>query len=593
MAEKKKVGKGLFNWTFLLIVGVGIVIVNIIGSLVYTRLDMTEDKRYSLAEGTITFLENDANFENRLNIKIYLEGNLPAEIRLFRNAIEDKLKEFKQYAGDRIEFQFINPNVGPEAEQQLLFENLYARGKGIIPMDVVYMKDGSQSQLLLWPGAIIDYGGTTVQNIQFLPGTPPGKPYTLEGLTEILENSLNNLEYILVSSLRRATQKAKPRIGFLQGHGELTFAQTQRARALISPYFAIADVSLNDSLAALDGLDGLIIARPTQKFNDKELYIIDQFVMRGGRLMCFLDALQLNEDTLNANGITHTTRFETGLERMLFDYGLKINENLVVDARCAPKSVPFAKQSLIPWFFHVLATPGDHPIARNVEPVALKYANEIQFVGNSKNTLTPILTSSTNSNVTGLAPMVSLAMPLNYGKNPELIANPTDEINKRCLAGLAEGRFESHFKNRIVDDFAKNPIAKYKEKSTKEGKVFLVGNGRFIANSYDSMLSRTGTEFMYRPTEINDLRMDPELAQLGVPLFFGNQEFFQNLTDYMMGDQSVLDVRSRQIDIHEIDKEKVKTDGGFYKAINVLVPILLILIFAFVMAWVRKRKYAK
>jgi gliding-associated putative ABC transporter substrate-binding component GldG len=593
MAEKKKVGKGLFNWTFLLIVGVGIVIINIIGSLVYTRLDMTEDKRYSLAEGTITFLENDANFENRLNIKIYLEGNLPAEIRLFRNAIEDKLKEFKQYAGDRIEFQFINPNVGPEAEQQLLFENLYARGKGIIPMDVVYMKDGSQSQLLLWPGAIIDYGGTTVQNIQFLPGTPPGKPYTLEGLTEILENSLNNLEYILVSSLRRATQKAKPRIGFLQGHGELTFAQTQRARALISPYFAIADVSLNDSLAALDGLDGLIIARPTQKFNDKELYIIDQFVMRGGRLMCFLDALQLNEDTLNANGITHTTRFETGLERMLFDYGLKINENLVVDARCAPKSVPFAKQSLIPWFFHVLATPGDHPIARNVEPVALKYANEIQFVGNSKNTLTPILTSSTNSNVTGLAPMVSLAMPLNYGKNPELIANPTDEINKRCLAGLAEGRFESHFKNRIVDDFAKNPIAKYKEKSTTEGKVFLVGNGRFIANSYDSMLSRTGTEFMYRPTEINDLRMDPELAQLGVPLFFGNQEFFQNLTDYMMGDQSVLDVRSRQIDIHEIDKEKVKTDGGFYKAINVLVPILLILIFAFVMAWVRKRKYAK
>jgi gliding-associated putative ABC transporter substrate-binding component GldG len=593
MAEKKKVGKGLFNWTFLLIVGVGIVIVNIIGSLVYTRLDMTEDKRYSLAEGTITFLENEANFENRLNIKIYLEGNLPAEIRLFRNAIEDKLKEFKQYAGDRIEFQFINPNVGPEAEQQLLFENLYSRGKGIIPMDVVYMKDGSQSQLLLWPGAVIDYGGTTVQNIQFLPGTPPGKPYTLEGLTEILENSLNNLEYILVSSLRRATQKVKPRIGFLQGHGELTFAQTQRARALISPYFAIADVSLNDSLAALDGLDGLIIARPTQKFNDKELYIIDQFVMRGGRLMCFLDALQLNEDTLNANGITHTTRFETGLERMLFDYGLKINENLVVDARCAPKSVPFAKQSLIPWFFHVLATPGDHPIARNVEPVALKYANEIQFVGNSKNTLTPILTSSTNSNVTGLAPMVSLAMPLNYGKNPELIANPTDEINKRCLAGLAEGRFESHFKNRIVDDFAKNPIAKYKEKSTKEGKVFLVGNGRFIANSYDSMLSRTGTEFMYRPTEINDLRMDPELAQLGVPLFFGNQEFFQNLTDYMMGDQSVLDVRSRQIDIHEIDKEKVKTDAGFYKALNVLLPILLILIFAFLMAWIRKRKYAK
>ena len=121
----------------------------------------------------------------------------------------------------------------------------------------------------------------------------------------------------------------------------------------------------------------------------------------------------------------------------------------------------------------------------------------------------------------------------------------------------------------------------------------MVGNGRFIANSYDSMLNEQGTAYMYRPTEINDLRMDPELAQLGVPLFFGNQEFFQNLADYMMGDQSVLDVRSRQIDIHEIDKEKVKSDAGFYKLINVVLPILIVLVLAFVMAWLRKRKYAK
>ncbi len=593
MAEKKKFSKGIFNWSFFAIAIVAVILLNIISSFLYKRIDMTEDKRYSLSAGTIDFLENPDNFQNRLSLKIYFDGKLPAELKHFRNAIEDKLKEFKQYAGDRIEYQFIDPNVGSENEQQALFESLYGKGKGILPMDIVYMKDGSQSQMMVWPGAVIDYGGSTVNTIQFLPGTTPGKPYDLNGITEMIENSINNMEYMLISSLRRATQKSKPRVGFLQGHGELTFAQTQRARSLIAPYYAIADVAINDSLAALENIDGLIIARPTQKFSDRELYIIDQFVMRGGRLMCFLDALNLDEDSLNKNGMTHTTRNETGLERMLFDYGLKLNDNYVVDARCAPKPVPFAKQSMIPWFFHVLASPTKHPISRNLEPVSLKYASEIQFVGNSTNTLTPVLTSSANSNVTGLAPMVNLGMPLNYGKNPELIGNPTAEVNKRCLAGLAEGKFKSYFKNRIVEEFANNPVAKYKDQSTKEGKVLLIGNGRFIANSYDSMQAKNGIDFMYRPTEFNDLRMDAELAQVGVPLYFGNQEFFQNLADYMLGDHSVIDIRSRQIDIHAIDKEKIKSDATFYKIINLLLPVVLVLLFALVMSYIRKRKYVQ
>lgn len=590
--KKNRSYGGFFNWTFLAVFIAGIVLVNIIASLLYVRIDMTEDRRYSLSDGTVSFLENKGNFENRLNIKIYLEGNLPAELKQFRNTIEDKLKEFKEYAGNRIEYQFIDPTIGTEAEQQALWESIYAKGKGIIPMDVVYSKDGAQSQILVWPGALIEYGGSTVQNVQFMPGTPPGKPYSIDGLTEMIQNSINNLEYILISSIRRATAKSKPRIAFLQGHGELTFAQTQRARALISPYFSIADIEIKDSLAALDKVDGLVIARPRSRFTDKELYIIDQFVLRGGRLMCFLDVLNLNEDSLNMKGMTHTTRNETGLERMLFDYGIKINDNYLVDVRCAPKAVPFAKQSLIPWFFHVLASPTKHPISRNLEPVGLKFASEIQFVGKSKIALTPVLTTSTNSNVTGLAPLVNLAMPLNYAQKPELVANPEDPVNKRCVAGLAEGFFDSHFKNRIVEEFSKNPLSKFKEKSSKEGKVFVVGNGRFIANSYDSMPSRDGKGFVYRPTQFNDLRMDAELAQLGVPLYFGNQEFFQNLTDYMMGENSVLDIRSRQIDIHAMDSEKVKTFAGYYKFINIVVPILVVLLFAFVMAYLRKRRYS-
>lgn len=594
MAEKNKLIKGLYNWTFLSIIVAGLLLVNIISSFVYKRYDMTADKRYSLAEGTISFLENTDKFNGRMNIKIYLDGNLPADLAHFKNAVEDKLKEFKQYAGNRIEYQFINPNEGTEAEQQELFQNIFAEGRGILPMELVYMKDGSQTQMMVWPGAIIEYGGSTVQSVQLLPGSKTGRPYQLDGMGDLIQNSINNLEYMLISSLRRAILDKKPRIAFLHGHGELSFPQTQRVRALISPYYSIADVTINDSIAALDNVDGLVIARPQTRFSAKDLFVIDQFLLKGGRLMCFIDELNINEDTLKRTGQTHTTRYDNlKIDDMLFDYGIKINPNYIMDVRCVPMAVPMAKQSMIPWFFNVLASPTNHPISRNLEPVALNYTNELQFVNQSPNVaLTPILTSSTNSNVTGLAPMVSLMIPLNYGKNPELVPNPESESNKKCIAALAEGMFKSHFRNRIVDEYAKNPAAKLLDSSRVESKIFVIGNGRFIANEYDSMPNKIGDGYMYRPKQLNTLQFNEDLINLNIPHFFGNQEFFQNLVDYMMGDNSVLDIRSRQIDIHEIDAEKVKSEASFYKILNVGLPILIILLLAIILNWIRKKRYA-
>lgn len=595
--------KNLFNWTILGFVFVGLLLINIIGSIIGKRFDMTKDHRYSLASGTTRFLESKKNIENRISIQIYLEGNLPAELKNFQNALKDKLKDFKYIAGNRIEYVFIDPNNGTKEEQQELKIQLYEQGRGILPMEILYMKDGEQRQVMLWPGAKMTYSanGIVKENVvQFLPGTKPGRPYNLAGMTDMIEMGLNNLEYNLISNMRRLTQTEKQRIGFLQGHGELTYPETQRARALIAPYFSIADVTLNDSIAALDDIDGLVIANPKTPFSERDLYLIDQFVMRGGKLMCFMNTLQLNEDTLMARGTSHTTRKNLMLDRMLYDYGLKINENYVLDVNCAPKIVPYADQTFVPWFFSVLATPSSHPITRNVEPVYLKYVNEIQFVKSEKVALTPILTSSTNSNKTGLAPLVSLAFPMNFGRNPELVQNPEDEINKICVAGLAEGYFNSHFQNRVAPEFIKKVNAsnipkkyRYKTKSETEGKVLVVGNGNFIYNRYDSMPNPRGMGYVYVPNQYNDLKMDPELVQRGVPFYTGNQEFFQNVVDYMMGDNSVLDVRSRQIEMKKIDKEKIKLFAGFYKFLNVLLPIGFILIFAFIIHLIRKKRFAK
>ena len=589
--------KGLYNWTVLGLLAAALILVNLIGSMLYWKLDMTKDQRYSLAPSTVKYLADNKNFENRISIQIYLDGNMPSELKYFQNALKDKLKDFKRIAGNRIEFLFSDPNVGTEDEINALRAQLYDRGQGIMPLEILYMKDGTQSQMLLFPGALLSYSvnGITKEGVvQFLPGTQPGRPYSLDQMGEVIENALNNLEYNLLSALRRLTQQTKPTIGFLQGHGELSYPETLRARALISPYYNITDITLNDSLAALNDVDGLVIADPQVPFSQKDLYLIDQFVMRGGKLMCFINTLALNEDTLNSKGMTHTTRKNLLLDRLLFDYGIKIKENYVLDANCAPKIVPFAETTYLPWFFHMMATPSKHPITRNVDPISLKYANEIEFVQLPKAQLTPILTSSSNSIPTGLQPLVNLALPLNYGKNPILVENPEDEINRLCVAGLSEGFYQSHFKNRIVGEFANSKDVNYLEQSQKETKVLVVGNGTFIKNTYDSILDpKKLNSYLYRPLSLNELKVDAELAQRRIPLIFGNQELFQNMVDYMMGDNSVLDIRSRQIDIKEIDKEKIKSASFFYKSMNMLLPLLIILVLAFVMNWIRNRKYAR
>ena len=595
---KKNLTKGLFNWTVLALVGVAIILVNIIGSLIYYKIDMTKDQRYSLANSTENFLANRDNFENRISIQIYLEGNMPSEIKHFQTALKDKLQDFKRVAGNRIEYLFTDINVGSEEEVNAMRAQLYDKGKGIMPLEILYMKDGTQSKVMLFPGAIMSYtvNGITKENmVQFLPGTQPGHPNSLEDMAEIIETSLNNLEYNLIASMRRLTQVNKPRIAFLQGHGELTYQQTMRARALLAPYFTLSDVKLSDSIAALNDIDGVIIANPRIPYSDSSMYILDQFVMRGGKLMVFMNTLEHDEDTLMARGMTHSMRKNLKLDRLLFDYGIKVHENYMMDVQCAPKIVPFAESTFIPWFFHVMATPSKHPITRNVDPILLKYANEVSFVDLPNIKATPLITSSTNSIPSGLQPFVNLGLPLNYGKSPKLVDNPEDEINKLCLGGMVEGYFSSHYNNRLPPEFVKNLPKKYafQAKSQKEGKVLLIGNGTFFANTYDSMPNPKGMNYLYRPNGFNELKMDYDLYQRRISLYYGNQEFFQNIVDYMMGDNSVLDIRSRQIDIKEIDKEKVTKFAGFYKTMNMLLPLGIIILLSMLMNYIRTRRYAR
>jgi len=209
--------KGIYNWTLLGLLAAVLVLLNFIGSMLYLKLDMTKDQRYSLAQSTVSYLSDKKNFENRISIQIYLDGNMPSELKNFQNALKDKLKDFKRIAGARVEFLFTDPNVGTEDEINALRSQLFDRGRGILPLEILYLKDGTQSQMLLFPGALLSYSvnGLTKEGVvQLLPGTQPGRPYALEQMSEIIENALNNLEYNLLSAMRRLTQTSKPTIAF-------------------------------------------------------------------------------------------------------------------------------------------------------------------------------------------------------------------------------------------------------------------------------------------------------------------------------------------------------------------------------------------
>lgn len=604
--SKNKLVKQAYYWILLGIVFVAVVLVNLISAYVNTKFDLTDDQRHSLSDATIDFLEKaDSTFRGPVYIEVYLEGKLPAELKRYRNMIESRLQEFKDIAGDRIEYKFTNPKEGTDAQVKERERLLFNDGRGILPMFVEYKDEGQESQLILWPGAVIKYGGASASKelvVQLLPGTPTGRPYKLQDLPQVVQGGLRNLEYNLMNGLRRVTREKMPKVGFLQGHGELNFGATFRARSVIGADYSVENVTIDGQLNALDLYDGLVIARPMKKMSNRDLYIIDQFVMRGGRLMCFVDALEMREDSLRVNKQTHTVRIETGLDPMLFDYGISVKDNYVLDEKCGQKPLSMERKSRIPWFYHVLATPTDHPVSRNLQPVSLNYVSQLDYGKKPQNQefhVSPVLTSSTNSTVTGSSPLVTYAIPLNFldpndfSKRPRLAINPDSEENKKMLAAISEGKFTSAFKTRLPPEFKKQKEFKHKDYSTRSSKIFVVGNSRMITNSYDSLLNPSGTEYMYRPKQgPNELEYDREMLSMGVPHLFGNQDFFMNLVDYMMGDNSVLSLRSRQIEIHAIDKAKVNDNAGFYQLINLGIPILLILALAIVMFLIRKNKYA-
>lgn len=565
-----------------------LILINIIVSFVDFRVDFTGDQRYSLTDSSIDFLNSDTILTDKILFKIYLEGEFPAEVKRLQTAVRDKLDEFKYYAGSNIQYEFINPNKGSVEDQEALKEQLFNKGQGIRPIDITYRSQGSSNIIEVFPGAVVEYRGVTVDHIRFLEGGQ----YRLDArLNDQVQKGINSLEYKFMRVLAKATRTEKKKLAFVHGHGELGIPYTQGARRNIEDSYSIDDVVIDGKLNALDIYDGIIIAEPTEKFSGKDKFIIDQYLMQGGNIMVFNNPLEINNDTIRRTGKTHSVRKRTGIGDLLFDYGIKLNEDLVVDANYDIFAMPGIPKGFVNWYFYVRASGTDHPISSMVNPVKLPYASSLQFV-QTKNKVKPsvILTSSSNSKPFGNAPLLSIAMESQFGENPIFQEDPKNENNRSMLGGIVEGEFESAFKNRIVSTYSDNPDAKMLDKSTAPGKLMVIGNGTFFKNTYyDSISVPEENRYRYVPRLPRGREIDELFAGRG----FGNFEFFENCVDYMLGESTLLSIRSRTIDLHPTDKLKIEKDGGFYKFINIAIPLLFIVVMAIVVFAIRRYKYVK
>ena len=540
-----------------------LVFVNVIAGFVFTRVDLTSEKRFSLAPSSKEILKN---LDDVIYVKIYLDGDLPPGFKRLRNSTRELLDEFRVHAKDNVEYQFIDPSAIPDKqERNKIYEQLAQ--KGLQPTNLEERQKGGTSQKIIFPGAIINYRAEELP-LQLLKNRMGSSP------EEMLNNSIEGLEYDFIQGIKKITTNVKPRIGFLQGQGELSTQQIADAARALRESYRVDTVTMNGHLDALKNFRTLIIAKPENSFNEKDKFILDQFIMKGGSVLWLIDVMQIDLDSLSEMSTNVAIVKELNLEDQLFKYGVRINDNLVMDIQAAPIPVVTGqvgnqpKTELFPWYYSPLINPSSlHPIVHNLNAIKLDFASTIDTIEVPDVKKTILLATSPYSKAMLAPARVSLNI---LKENPD-----PAQFNKSHLpvAVLMEGTFKSNYKNRIPEAIVNAPEIGFRE-SGIPAKMIVVGDGDAIA----SYVSKKGT--------IYPLGYDRFTGET-----YGNLNFILNCVDYLCDDSGLMSLRAKEFKLRLLDKAKTENSG--IKWINTLLPVIIILLYGFIHSMIRKRKYER
>lgn len=541
-----------------------VVLINVLAQFAFTRLDMTQEKRYSLSQSSKDLA---THLDDIVYFKIYLAGDLPPGFLKLRNSLKEMLDEFRVYSKDNIEYEFIDPNSNPnEKERVELYKQLSK--KGLYPTTLEENQNGSQSQKLIFPGAIVNFRSKEIP-MQIL------KSKLGSGSDEMLNTSVENLEYEISSVLRKISVEKSISVAFLKGQNELSTSKFSDAANGLKDYYIVDTVSIGGKINALKDFKLLIIPKPDTAFSEKDKFVIDQFVMNGGRVLWLIDQMDIEMDSLETRSTTMAIPKNLNLDDMLFKYGVRINSDLLLDIQAAPIPVITGyvgnqpKQELFPWYyFPLLGTDSKNPIVHNLNLVKTEFASSIDTIETPNVQKTVLLATSKSSRTQSSPARVSLNI---LRDKPEI-----QLFNKRNIpvAILLEGEFSSNFTNRIPDEIANSPEINFQKKSVPT-KMIVVSDGDVIA----SHISKKGN--------IYPLGYDRFTRQT-----FGNRNFILNCVDYLLDNKGVLELRSKEIKMRLLDPEKIESPE-LIKWTNLLLPTLMVTIFGILFAFLRKRKFTR
>ncbi|MGY0426143.1 MAG: gliding motility-associated ABC transporter substrate-binding protein GldG [Polaribacter sp.] len=534
---------------------VGIIFLNLVNQSFYKRFDLTKDQRFTLSKTTKTIISK-AN--KNLFITVYLEGDFPSEFKRLQVETRQFLEELAA-ENPNIKIKFRNPD---NLRKSLI-------KKGMIPSKLTVEEDGKLSEAIIFPWAELSYGKNETK-VALLPTA------ILASQEEQLQKAIENLEYSFSSAIHLITQKKQKKVAVITGNGELQDIYQYSFLSQVAKKYRLAKFTLDSvatnapkTLQELTSLDLAIIAKPTEKFTEKEKFVLDQFIANGGKTLWMIDNVQADQDSLFNGGKMLAYPRDLNLTDLLFSYGVRINTTLIKDLYAAKIPVATGKSGNqtqfknLQWFFDPLVSENQkNPITKNISPVRLRFANQIDTL---KNTIkkTPLLVSSLLTKKIGTPAIIQL----------QSIADEVLETDyksgKQLFGVLLEGNFNSAYKGRIKP--FETPL--FKENAINN-KMIIIADGDVGKNQI----------LKGKPL---DLKRDKWTNEQ-----FGNKDFLLNAVDYLLDDTGLMKLRNKSLKIRIIDKQKAFKERTFWQFLNVGLPIILLLLFGVVFNYLRKRKYS-
>jgi gliding-associated putative ABC transporter substrate-binding component GldG len=539
---------------------VAIILINVLATNYFFRIDLTEEKRYSIKQPTKEILKT---VDDDVYIEVYLEGDLNAGFKRFQKSIKETLEEFRIYSNNKVHYIFTNPSTAMSQKARSEFMSELA-SKGIQPTNVIDNKGGQRSEKIIFPGALISYGGFE-SGVMLLKGNKANTP------EEEINQSIEGVEYELANAIYKLVNTDRKQIAFISGHRELDSLELAGFNNVLSEVYDVFKINLNS--VDIKKYDALILAKPQTAFSVEEKYNLDQYIMNGGKVLFLLDKLEASMDSASQESY-FAFPYDLDLDDLLFKYGVRINLDLIQDRTAGLYPVVTGetggkpKLQLMDWpFFPLINHYADHPVTRNLDAVVTRFTSSIDTVKAVRIKKTPLLMTSQFSR--------TISAPVNVSIN-ELRKNVKKEDDTKSfipVGYLLEGEFSSLFKNRFLPEGVDRKSFRKDGSSTK---LIVIADGDIARNDVNP-----------RTNQPQPLGYDPFTQYT-----FANQDLLMNALAYLTNGNGLIAARNKEVKIRPLDKDKIQSEKLKWQMLNLVVPILLICLFGILKMAIRKKKFA-